>query len=583
MTERSIGFQNPLVRSGWRAWSEPLSLPAILGFAILAIAWVLPGHYLPWTMFQQELLAAAAGLLLCWAALEKAPSVVWPASALVALAMAAVPWLQLGTGQIRFLTDALLASTYLVAFGLAVCVGTTMAAGPRRGQLLEGLTASFVAAAVVSSGIALYQWLQLPPVGDWVAQLPPGGRAFANLSQPNHLSSLLALGIAGILRWYETRRIDAWVAGLAIAWLGWGIVMTQSRTGWLFIGTLFVWWLVAHRRAELRLSPIALIAGTTGFTVLVSLHGWLMALWAMDDGASAAVRLTAGTRMIHWRSLWDAALQSPWLGYGWNQVSPAQLAVAIEHPASGEMLMYSHNLFLDLLLYNGLPLGLLMGGALVFWMARQAARTSSADAWCLMLALFALFGHAMVEYPLHYLYFLLPTGLMMGALEALPSARPATVIVGRRATLWLPAVLMAGALASIGIEYVRAEEALRRLRFASARIGITLADLVEPDLTLLDGWRAYHQAATTKIRAGMSIEELSLVSDVATRFPYPAALSRHAHALTLNGKPADARRALQYFCKLYPEGVQTVMRENWAELGDRDPAVRIVSFPRCSE
>lgn len=160
--------------AGWRIRAEALSLPAIVGFALLALAWLLPGHYLPWTMFQQEALAAAAGLLLCWAAVEKAPAVRWPAPASVALTVAVVPWLQFGAHQVRFLTDALLASAYLVALALAMCAAATLAASARRGQLLDGLTASCVAAAVLSTGAALYQWLQLPPVGDWLAEVPSG-------------------------------------------------------------------------------------------------------------------------------------------------------------------------------------------------------------------------------------------------------------------------------------------------------------------------------------------------------------------------------------------------------------------------
>ena len=78
MSDLPLTSSFPPGRAGWRLRADSLSLPAIVGFALLALAWLLPGHYLPWTMFQQEVLAAAAGLLLCWAALEKASRVRWP-------------------------------------------------------------------------------------------------------------------------------------------------------------------------------------------------------------------------------------------------------------------------------------------------------------------------------------------------------------------------------------------------------------------------------------------------------------------------------------------------------------------------
>jgi O-antigen ligase len=563
---------------GWRARTQALSLPLILGFALLALAWLLPGHYLPWMMFQQEALAAVAGLLLCWAAVEKSPRVVWPVPAFVALAVTIVPWLQFGAQQVRFLTDALLASAYLLALALAVTAAATLANGTRRGQFLEGWTASCVAAALLSAGIALYQWLQLPPLGDWMAQVQPGGRAFANLSQPNHLSSLLALGVCGVLRWFEARRIGPWVAGLAIAWLGWGIVMTESRTGWMFVGLLAAGTLALRDRARLRTPPIAVLAGLLAFAALVTTQGWLHAQWT-QAAAVAGVRTAVGVRSLHWDMLTDAALRAPWFGYGWNQIAQAQFEVAGDYRASGEALMHSHNLLLDLVLYNGIPLGVLLFAALVWWMFRVLRACRDANTWCLTLALLALLGHALVEYPLHYLYFLLPAGFLVGALD---SAACAPQWSARRATLWIPALASAVLAAWVGTEYMRAEEALRRLRFATARIGITMADLRTPDLHLLDGWKSYHDAATLPIRSGMSNADLALLRDAARRFPYPAALQRHAHALTLNGQPEAAAHTLRHLCKVYPQPVQEIMREAWAELQANDTALRSVAYP-CAD
>ena len=581
MTELLPIHRRPPGRTGWRARTASLSLPAILGFSLLTLAWLLPGHYLPWMMFQQEALAASAGLLLCWAAVEKTPRVVWPMPALVALVMAVVPWLQFGAQQVRFLTDALLSSAYLMALALAVCAAATLAAGPRRGQLLDGWTGSCVTAAVVSTGMALHQWLQLAPVGDWLAQVKPGERVFANLSQPNHLSSLLALGMVGVLRWYETRRIGPWVGGVAVAWLGWGIAMTASRTGWMFVGMLTIGMLLLRHRAGLRTPARAVVAGLGVFAALVLMQGWLHAHWT-QAAATHAVRTGLGLRTLHWQTLADAAQQSPWFGYGWNQVSHAQLQAVGQHPTSGEALMHSHNLLLDLVLYNGIPLGLLLFAGLAWWIVRVLWACSDADTWCLAMALLALLAHALVEYPLHYLYFLLPAGLMLGALDVMTQAPGSRMREGAKSTLWVPALLMAGLLACVGTEYLRAEEALRRLRFASARIGITKADLRTPDLVLLDGWKAYHDAATLQPRAGMPTSDMTLLRDTALRFPYPAALHRYAHALALNDDPAAARQILQYFCKIYREPVQVPLREAWQELQAKEPALRKVDFPICA-
>ncbi len=568
----------------WRARTEELSLPLILGFAALTLAWLLPGHYAPWWMFHQEMVAAVAGLLLCWAAVEKSPRVAWPVPAWVALPMAAVPWLQFGAGQIRFLTDALLSSSYLLALAMAICAGATLASGPRRGQLLDGLAASCVAAAIISTGLALCQWLQLPVLGIWLEELNVDGRPYANLSQPNQLSSLLALGAAGVLRWHAARRIGAWVAGVTLLWIGWGIVMTQSRTGWLFVGMLAAAWWLLRRRAGLRTPAWAVIAGVACFAALVMLHGPLQVLWAQGDaGAAAAVRTAAGPRPLMWRVLVEAALQAPWFGHGWNQVVQAFYDTAGRMPASGTLPMHSHNLLLDLVIYNGIPLGLALFLALAWWVARMLRGCRDADSWCLAMALLALLAHALVEYPLHYFYFLLPAGLMIGALDVMTKTSVTRMPSAPKVTLWAPALLMAGLLVWVGTEYMRAEDALRQLRFATARVGITMADLHSPDLRLLDGWKSYHDASTLKLEPGTSVADMALVRETTRRFPYPAALYRYAHALALNDRAAESRRVLQLICKGYRENVQVALRESWQELQVREPAVQGVVFPDCTE
>ena len=564
-----------------RALAE-LSLPLILGCAALALAWLLPGHYLPWTLFQQETCAAVAGLLICLAVIQSRSPIHWPPVAWVAAAAAALPWLQFACGQIRFLDDAVLPSAYLLALAMAVGAGASLARSRLLPPLVEGLTGAFVAAAVLSTGIALHQWLDLPPVGDWIAQAPPWERPYANLSQPNHLSSALALGLAGVLRWYETRRIGAGACLLAVAWLAWGIALTQSRTGWLFILLLGAGCLLLRRRARLQTPPLAASGGLLAFAAMVLLNGPLKALWLQSSEAALAVRTEAGTRLLHWQALADAALQSPWFGYGWNQVTHAQYDVVLTHPASGENVAHSHNLVLDLILYNGMPLAALMVLGLAAWVLRAVRECRDGSTWCLLAALLALLTHAMLEYPLHYFYFLLPAGLLVGVLDAPAHAGERASSRAPRATFWVPTLLMSALLIWVGVEYMRAEEALRRLRFASARIGITLADLRSPDLVLLQGWKSYHDAALIKLREGMAAEELALLRDIARRYSYPPALQRYAYALALNGDRGQARKVLARMCKIYPEPVQGAMREAWGEQQAKTPSLRAVDFPDCT-
>ena len=238
--------------------------------------------------------------------------------------------------------------------------------------------------------------------------------------------------------------------------------------------------------------------------------------------------------------------------------------------------MHSHNLLLDLALYNGIPLGLLLSAGLAWWLARVLRACRDADSLVPGVGLARSAGAC--------------SGRVPAALPVLPAARRADggrvdvmtqapgsrMREGAKSTLWVPALLMAGLLAWVGTEYLRAEEALRRLRFASARIGITMADLRTPDLLLLDGWKAYHDAATLKPRAGMPASDMALLRDTALRFPYPAALHRYAHALALNDDAA-ARRSCSRL-----QGLSRTCRCRCAKPGRNSRArgaVRGVEFP----
>src|SRR5439155_11236902 len=101
----------------------------LLGLMAVSLAWLLPGHYYPWTSFQQDALAAGGVSLVCLAAVVSVREwpVRMPALAWAALLLALVPLLQWACGMVPFLTDALLSSAYLVGFALSVVAGLQLA------------------------------------------------------------------------------------------------------------------------------------------------------------------------------------------------------------------------------------------------------------------------------------------------------------------------------------------------------------------------------------------------------------------------------------------------------------------------
>lgn len=491
-----------------------------------------------------------------------------------------VPLIQLAAGMIVFHSDALLSSTYLLGFALCVVAGATLATSDDKDLLLNGLMGGFVAAAVVSAAIALAQWQEVG-VGQvlLMADMPRGGRPYGNLGQPNHLATLLSLGIVSLVYWYEEKRISGVVLSLCSAFLGFALLMTQSRAAWLILFVLGVWYGTCSRRFESRITPAKVVSGWAVFVMGVLVWRPLNDALFLSSATTLGERVKPGMRLAHWQALWDALMTRPWAGFGWNQVSMAQLSAAEQHHLGGELLFNSHNELLDLLIWNGLPIGGLLIVLLAFWFVRHIRACRSVQQCALLAAVAAVFVHGMVEYPLSYAYFLLPVGLMMGALEGLRDRAPT-----RRWPIWMfagPVLLSTGMVVYTGIEYMKVEQAARVARLVGAGIGVDrVAEAPPPDTWLIDGQREYIRFIGTQARPGMSPEELEWMRRVTTRFTYSSAMFRYALATALNGHPDNARHTLETLCNLHGKERCDEGREAWEELRKKHPQVSSVTFPR---
>jgi len=551
----------------------------LFGLLALCLAWLLPGHYPPWSAFEQQFVAAiGAGLVVVGAwAWSRRQAAAMPLSLLTcaALVAALVPWLQWATGQVRFLQDALISSSYLVAFALCTIGGAGWAKQNRQ-LFLEGLEAALIAAGIVSMGLALLQWLELGPIA-FVADMMPGGRPFANLAQPNHLCSLFALALIATLRGFEQGRLRGPVATMASAWFGFGMVMTQSRTGWLLVFVFALWFVLMRRQVGLKLSPLAVAGGALAFVLAVLWwepvnHWLLLPIDALGERAHAA------GRGVTWATLWDALMRKPWTGYGWTQVGMAQQAAILDHPAANAWMANSHNIALDLLLWNGLPLGAGFIGVVVLWFWRQVRACRTVEQWLLLSSVGVLWLHGLLEYPLEFTYFLFPLGLMMGALDGLDSR--AAVGHFPRAAFGAVMLAMFGLLGWIGVEYLQVQTASTRMRFVMAGIGVDkVPDAPLPDVVLLDSLHEFQRYWQTPVKGGATEAELAWARDITLRYAGPPAMLRFALAAGLNGRPQEAADTLARMCKMNLVERCDEGRDSWLKLQAQYPVLNAVPLP----
>jgi O-antigen ligase len=558
--------------------------PTVLLFAALLalFSWLAPNHYPPWASFHGEFaMAAACGLALLAALRRSAPAVTLSPLTAAALLLATLPLLQLAFGLIIYAGDAWLGTAYLLGFGLSVWLGQQLVASFGAGRVLQAFSGLLVTAALASMGLGLYQWLQLTGLGIVSIDMPPNGRPFANLGQPNHLATLLFLGLVGIIVLYENRRIDRPTAAIAAAFFTFGLAMTTSRTAWLAMALLVAMLLPLHRWASMRTSVVD-IAGLAALFV-----GWLLVWPALNEalllsgGRAFATQAAAGPRAILWSTAVEAISRRPWFGYGWDQGTVAQSDVILDRPSWGRIMGSSHNLLLDLLLWAGVPLGAAIFGGLLLWGGRHLRLASDATAACALVMLAGVFAHAMVELPLSYAYFLLPTGLLAGLLDA--QHPPPWRRTAPRVWMLAPAALALALMGAIVYEYVRVEDNVRTLRLEVARIGTSRIVSEAPQLWLLTQWGDYLRFARVESKPGMGAAELEHMAVVTRRFPYLRAQFDHAVALALNGRPAEAQVMLQKMCNLHLRTECRQKLDEWRELAQEQyPQMKAVDLPKPS-
>lgn len=556
---------------------------------LLCCCYVLPNHYAPWLSVHQELGAALAFIpLLLWASISFSAV---PPLAFGAAAMSLVPLMQVVTGQLSYSTDGWMGALYLMGFALAIhagshCVDRTEIIKKTELTPLIQPWMGLILAALISVGIEIYQWLMLGNRGIYIAEMPPNGRPFGNLAQPNQLATLLLLGMAGLMFLWEAGKLRANIALSAAMMLAFGLVMTGSRSVLLTLVWLVPVYSLMKRRCHLRTSPAA-IAALIGF-YLISSYSWssINTLLLIASDANTAVERMAdpGIRKVFWLSMVDAISRAPWAGYGWGQIGIAQTITALEYPATYSIFDSSHNLFLDIALWGGVPLACLVAIALVLWFGWQIRQCHDPLSFSLLIAVGVVFSHAMVEYPLYYAYFLLPVGLWMGALSAVHP------FIGHHFKFTLSPSVLRGMVVTlsggflilfvmVAAEYFPFEEDWRLMRFQEARIG-NLEPTEPPPAIILHSLHEFLRLARTEVKPGMTPQDIDAMHRISERYGYAITMYRYAVTQALNNDTLGAQQTLRRLCKMQTKSACRDAQNQWASLTYlRYPALPVVAFP----
>jgi O-antigen ligase len=541
----------PLVQSPW----------LILGALALAWCWLLPNHVPPWTGFHADAWSAIVlGTIAAYVLIKSPHNTEWHGLSLLTVALIAVVIAQYAAGLIQSLGVAWINLSYLLGLLLALLTGSAWER-ISRWQCADLLFFGVVVGAVLSVGLQLHQWLQLDTVGPWILR-SSGSRHYANMVQPNQLASLLLLGVLGCA-WLNRRNwlYGSVAIGLAM-FLLFGVALTESRTAWInavLIGSAFLAWRKMPGMGRLPIVGIGLLAFYAACVLMLPM------LHLIYGASASSVELRSmddSIRLRLWAMLIEAASSHPWFGFGWGQVGHAQFLVNSEQMLNGATVQNAHNLPLDLVLWMGIPLGLMVAGLLGWWVFAAVQRVSSVFQVLMLLLPAVLAVHSMLEYPLQYAYFLLPAGLMLGALNTSLGFR---VLVQTPKWTGVLGVLMAAAVLVVTIrDYLRVETSFYGLRFEYRKIQTNIP-AVPPDVLVLTQWVDYMAFARIDPARFHEPQDVAWAKNVVTTMPSALGMYKLSAMLAFAKNPDEAQRWHQILCKVNSPVLCKNMRDRWNE------------------
>ncbi len=245
------------------------------------------------------------------------------------------------------------------------------------------------------------------------------------LGQRNHLGHYLMWGMVAVLYLSHTKALSRWLSMAAVFWLGLSMGLIGSRTLIVYLMAIsllaIIWRFWAGRAYQANLYWILL----TLLWVLLVQFGLEKVLYAFNQSTTTtglerlvnAADVVDTARSVEWQKAWLSFLNSPWLGHGWGSSSSQSVILHGALPdfaglrTVGVLFTHSHNSLLQLLSEVGLLGTLWLAGCFAVMVVVCFKYAKRPESFFILTLATITVCHSLLEYPLWYVYFLLPFAL----------------------------------------------------------------------------------------------------------------------------------------------------------------------------
>lgn len=540
---------------------------AHISLTFIGLMWVLPflywHHAYPLTTFFQETLAALLALLALPLLLSRdywvAPAI--PRIALLPVGLMLLIVLQYWLGSIPYFDQALLLMLYLLLAALLIMLGQRMRAELGLERVVPVLALALIIGSELNALAGVLQHYRWPTFLSPYVVIKTMRGVYGNIAQPNHFADYLTLGLISIGFLWQRGSLRGWQAMLLVVPLLFVLVLSGSRSSWLYqFAMLALGYLWQRRDAALRPLLHYSLALLAGFALM---HGVVQLPWLAGPGDSVSTveRMfgevhTVAIRFYLWHEAALIFAQYPLLGAGFGQFGWQHflLTPQLAEPMISGLYNNAHNLVMQLAAETGLAGLAILLVTVGLWL-RQAWRGGrDAAHWWAYAVLAVLAIHSLLEYPLWYQYFLGIAAFTLGLTERSSHA----LELRRLGRVSVAMILLLGALslAQLHQSYRKLEAGLA-LRPQSAQDAAYPERVRDALLAVYDHalLRSYAELFLTSL-IEPSPEHLAdklAMNGRALRFvPIATVAYRHAWLLALDGRTEEAQRQIERAIWSYP-------------------------------
>lgn len=549
-----------------------------------ALPFVLPWHHQPIASFYNEI--SAAILFLCGLFFFAVRRVIAPPNlrigqiALLPLLLIAVITLQVCLGYYAYTANALMLIAYSLLAFFSMVLANNLAAAQGITGSLRYLVGGVIIAGFLNLIAALLQKTLIPDfLQNWVvpALANRSDGAYGNLAQQNHFANLQALSCLCWVYLSQQKRVHT---ALRLGLLGCffiGLILSGARSAFVYLVIIICYALTQER---VRVSELLGSRGKLWLVFALALLVWFfLSLPGSHWQRYLHLSESLGARGFLWLQTIPIILHYPWLGVGfegfaYHLIKQMQTS---DSPAWWGVDQFPHNLILQLAAQAGMPFVLAMLLALLALLGRLRQQLHRPGRGLVLALLAVMAWHSLIEQPLNYLYFLLPSCFLIGLLDRqfISLSWPTNKSV--RYALALFACLGILITQKVRHDYARLEAMLNQPNWLNQQAQQNYRTEIE----LIREWRSYFSypgileamfpQALVAVDANPEAK-LELNYRLLRYAPVAEVVFRHAALYAQLGQPDQAKIWLRTAALAYPYQTQDYL-EKWQYLCQQQAAV----------